>query len=78
MRGLVRMFGEMAVYQVTNWLARLTSELPAKEMRWTQEQLAAQLGTRREVVARSLKELERSGAIRIEDRLVHTVWMATS
>ena len=38
---------------------------------WTQEQLAAQLGTVREVVARSLKELERSGAIRIEDRRIH-------
>jgi CRP/FNR family transcriptional regulator, dissimilatory nitrate respiration regulator len=38
---------------------------------WTQEQLAAQLGTVREVVARSLKELERSGAIRIDDRRIH-------
>ena len=36
----------------------------------TQEQLAARLGTVREVVARSLKELERSGAIKIEDRRI--------
>jgi CRP/FNR family transcriptional regulator len=73
LRGLVRMVSEMAFYQVTNRLARLVSELPADETRppWTQEQLAAQLGTVREVVARSLKELERSGAIRIEDRRIH-------
>ena len=73
LRGLVRLVSEMAFYQVTNRLARLISELPAEEPRphWTQEQLAAQLGTVREVVARSLKELERSGAIRIEDRRIH-------
>jgi len=72
LRGLVRMVSEMAFYQVTNRLARLISELPDDEARphWTQEQLAAQLGTVREVVARSLKELERSGAIRIEDRRI--------
>lgn len=72
LRGLVRMVSEMAFYQVTNRLARLISELPAEESRLhlTQEQLAAQLGTVREVVARSLKELERSGAIRIEDRRI--------
>ncbi|MDO8752961.1 MAG: helix-turn-helix domain-containing protein [Anaerolineales bacterium] len=38
--------------------------------RGTQEQLAARLGTVREVVARSLKELERSGAIKMEDRRI--------
>jgi CRP/FNR family transcriptional regulator len=73
LRGLVRMVSEMAFYQVTNRLARLIIELPADEARphWTQEQLAAQLGTVREVVARSLKELERSGAIRLEERRIH-------
>jgi CRP/FNR family transcriptional regulator len=74
LRGLVRMVSEMAFYQVTNRLARLISELPADEESRppvTQEHLAAQLGTVREVVARSLKELERSGAIRIEDRRIH-------
>jgi CRP/FNR family transcriptional regulator len=79
LRGLVRMVSEMAFYQVTNRLARLISELPADGARpqWTQEQLAAQLGTVREVVARSLKELERSGAIRIEDRRIHIADRAT-
>lgn len=73
LRGLVRMVSEMAFYQVTNRLARLISELPDDSARpqWTQEQLAAQLGTVREVVARSLKELERSGAIRIEERRIY-------
>jgi len=73
LRGLVRLVSEMAFYQVTNRLARLISELPIEEPRphWTQEQLAAQLGTVREVVARSLKELERSGAIRIEERRIY-------
>ncbi len=72
LRSLVRMVSEMAFYQVTHRLARLISEY-GEEPRphWTQEQLAAQLGTVREVVARSLKELERSGAIRIEDRHIH-------
>jgi len=72
LRNMVRMVSEMAFYQVTHRLARLISEY-AEEPRphWTQEQLAAQLGPVREVVARSLKELERSGAIRIEDRRIH-------
>ncbi len=73
LRGMVRMVSEMAFYQVTHRLARLISELPADGQRaphWTQEQLAARLGTVREVVARSLKELERSGAIRMEERKI--------
>jgi len=72
LRNLVRKVSEMAFYQVTNRLARLITEMPAEETRphWTQEQLASRLGTVREVVARSLKELERSGAIRIEDRRI--------
>jgi CRP/FNR family transcriptional regulator, anaerobic regulatory protein len=64
LRNLVRNVSEMAFYQVTHRLARLISEQSSEE------QLAAQLGTVREVVARSLKELERSGAIRIEDRRI--------
>jgi CRP/FNR family transcriptional regulator len=76
LRGMVRMVSEMAFYQVTHRLARLIeSELPMgdKSVHWTQEQLAARLGTVREVVARSLKEMERSGAIKMEDRRIHIV-----
>jgi len=77
LRGMVHKVSEMAFYQVTHRLARMISELPQNDPQgrptphWTQEQLAARLGTVREVVARSLKELERSGAIRIEDRRIY-------
>lgn len=75
LRGMVRMVSEMAFYQVTHRLARLIeSELPQdRSAHWTQEQLAARLGTVREVVARSLKEMERSGAIKLEDRRIQIV-----
>ncbi|HEY5731913.1 MAG TPA: Crp/Fnr family transcriptional regulator [Anaerolineales bacterium] len=72
LRNLVGKVSEMAFYQVTHRLARLITEMPIEEPRphWTQEQLAARLGTVREVVSRSLKELEKSGAIRMEDRRI--------
>jgi len=76
MRHLVKMVSEMAFFQVTNRLARLISEIPSQELsgegglRWTQDQLAARLGTVREVLARSLRELERSGAIQVENRKI--------
>jgi CRP/FNR family transcriptional regulator len=72
LRNLVGKVSEMAFYQVTHRLARLIAELPEEDIRpyWTQEQLAARLGTVREVVSRSLKELEKSGAIRMEDRRI--------
>ncbi|MBK6792045.1 MAG: Crp/Fnr family transcriptional regulator [Anaerolineales bacterium] len=75
LRGMVRMVSEMAFYQVTHRLARLISEISMDKSapHWTQEQLAARLGTVREVVARSLKELERSGAIKVEDRRIQIV-----
>jgi CRP/FNR family transcriptional regulator len=43
------------------------------EQRVTQDQLAARLGTVREVVARSLKDLERSGAIRVDRRHIQVL-----
>lgn len=71
LRNLVGKVSEMAFYQVTNRLARLIMEMPEEPRPpWTQEQLAARLGTVREVVSRSLKELEKSGAIRMEDRRI--------
>ena len=77
LRMLVHAASEMAFYQVTHRLARLITQLPTEELgggdgtsRLTQEQLAARLGTVREVVARSLRELERSGAIRTENRRI--------
>jgi CRP/FNR family transcriptional regulator len=70
LRMLVAKVEELSFYQVTNRLARLIIQLPEEQLsglspyRLTQDQMAAQLGTVREVVARSLRELERSGAIR--------------
>lgn len=71
LRNFVGKVSEMAFYQVTHRLARLIKEMPEEpRLHWTQEQLAARLGTVREVVSRSLKELEKSGAIRMEDRRI--------
>lgn len=71
LRRLVQAVSEMAFYQVTHRLARLISDLGEAEMALlTQEQIAARLGTVREVVARSLRELERAGAIRTENRRI--------
>jgi CRP/FNR family transcriptional regulator len=69
LRMLLGTVEELFFYQVTNRLARLINKLPAEQLqgskdgRLTQDDLAARLGTVREVVGRSLKELERSGAI---------------
>jgi CRP-like cAMP-binding protein len=77
MRHLIGIVSEMAFYQVTHRLARLIRDIPSDELsgdtgtRWTQDRLAARLGTVREVVARSLKELELSGAIRVENRRIY-------
>ncbi len=79
LRMLVGMVEELSFYQVTNRLARLISQLPAEQLvgdapqRITQDQLAARLGTVREVVARSLRALERSGAIRVYRRQIEVV-----
>jgi CRP/FNR family transcriptional regulator len=72
LRMLVGLVEELSFYQVTNRLARLISQLPEEQLdgkrdqRLTQDEMAARLGTVREVVARSIKELERSGAIHSE------------
>ncbi len=72
LRHLVQSVSEMAFYQVTHRLARLIQETRSEAARTplTQDQMAARLGTVREVVARSLRELERSGAIRVEKRRI--------
>jgi CRP/FNR family transcriptional regulator len=69
LRMLVELVEELLFYQVTNRLARLISQMSDEQLegrgtqRLTQDEIAGRLGTVREVVARSLKELERSGAI---------------
>jgi CRP-like cAMP-binding protein len=79
LRMLVSAVEELSFYQVTNRLARLISRLPPERLmgesnqRVTQDHLAAQLGTVREVLARSLRELERSGAIEVKKRQIQVV-----
>ena len=79
LRKLVSMVEELSFYQVTNRLARLISQLNEDQLagqasqRLTQDQMAARLGTVREVVARSLRTLERSGAIRVRNRQIEVV-----
>jgi CRP/FNR family transcriptional regulator len=79
LRMLVGIVEELSFYQVTNRLARLISRLPNEQIETdliyhvTQDQLAARLGTVREVVARSLRDLERSGAIRVRRREITVV-----
>ncbi len=75
LRSMVQTIEELTFYQVSNRLARLIEQLTngtnkEGELRLTQDELAARLGTVREVVARSLRELERSGAIQIERRQI--------
>ncbi len=75
LRMLVDVVEELSFYQVTNRLARLIISMPPeqKDQHITQNQLAARLGTVREVVARSLRDLERSGAIQVQHRQIHVL-----
>jgi len=71
LRKLVDMVAELSFYTVTARLAHLLREIPQDQLsesgsqRLTQDDLAARIGTVREVVARSLKELEKCGAIEV-------------
>ena len=79
LRMMVGIIEEVSFYQVTQRLARLLSQMSAEELsgsdvtRLTQDQLAARLGSVREVVARALRELERSGAIRVDRRQIQII-----
>ncbi len=77
LRMMVGILEEMSFYQVTHRLARLISQMTAEQLsgtmteRVTRDQMAARLGTVREVLARSLRELERSGAIRLSQHRIY-------
>jgi CRP-like cAMP-binding protein len=79
LRMMVGIIEEVSFYQVAQRLARLLSQMTPDELagpdstRLTQDQLAARLGTVREVVARALRELERSGAIRVDRRQIQVL-----
>ena len=79
LRMMVGIIEEVSFYQVTHRLARLLIQMTPEQLagtdsaRLTQDQLAARLGTVREVVARALRDLERSGAIRVERRQIQVL-----
>jgi len=79
LRMLVGMVEELSFYQVTTRLARLINSLPEEQLkgnasqRLTQDDLAARVGTVREVVARSLRKLERSGALEVSRQKIHVI-----
>ncbi len=72
LRMLVGKVAELSFYTVTARLARLLRQLSPKQLsgdsseRLTQDDLASRIGTVREVVSRSLKELEKNGAIEVQ------------
>ncbi len=72
LRMLVGKVAELSFYTVTARLAKLLRQLPPEQIsgqgpeRLTQDDLASRIGTVREVVARSLKELEKNGAIDVQ------------
>ena len=72
LRLLVGKVAELSFYTVTARLAKLLRQLNEDELagnmdeRLTQDDLASRIGTVREVVARSLKELEKTGAIDVQ------------
>jgi CRP/FNR family transcriptional regulator len=76
LRMLVEKLDELSFYQVTTRLARLIINLTEDELqgdsqvRLTRDDMAARLGTVREVVTRSLNELQRSKAIRVSRRKI--------
>ena len=69
LRNMLEMIEQLAFMQVPNRLARLLLRLP-EDHSYTQEQLAAHLGTVREVVSRALTELEDAGAIHCRRRQI--------
>ena len=77
LRGLVELVEELSFFQIPNRLARLINQLPQEQLsgpkaqRLTQDELAARLGTVREVVGRGLRELDLSGAIRVSRGRIH-------
>jgi CRP-like cAMP-binding protein len=58
--------------RVAHFLARQTEpERPLSRRRWTQEEIAAEVGTVREMVGRALRQLSDEGLIRLERHRIH-------
>lgn len=74
LRKMIGLIEALSFLQVTHRMARLLCQMTPEQLggeagtRLTRDQLAARLGTVREVAARALRELERSGAIKVNRR----------
>jgi CRP/FNR family transcriptional regulator len=72
LRKMIGIIEELSFLQVTHRMARLLCQVPPEQLygetgtRLRRDQLAARLGTVREVAARALRVLERSGAIKVD------------
>jgi CRP-like cAMP-binding protein len=74
LRKMIGLIEELSFLQVTHRMARLLCQMTPEQLsgesgtRLRRDQLAARLGTVREVAARALRELEHSGAIKVDRR----------
>lgn len=74
LRHLVGLVEDLSLRQVSSRLAKLLLEISAGQSPpSTQQEMAARLGTVREIVGRSLKQLEARGLIRIEHGKISVV-----
>lgn len=75
LRRMVFLVQELSLKNVRTRLANLLLELagPADhvELPWTHQELAARIGTVREIVSRTLARMAQEGVVRIEGRRIH-------
>ena len=74
---MVGLVHELSLVGVRGRLADLLVELAGDrtvvELPWTNQEIAARIGTVREIVSRTFSRMAQEGAIRIEGRSVHLV-----
>jgi len=79
LRHLTGVVEDLSFRSVVNRMARLLLDLAVAEggsspiPRLTQEEMAARVGSVRDVIGRALKNLEKAGAIRIEGKRIYVV-----
>ncbi len=77
LRRMVALVHELSLVDVRGRLADLILELAgdgeAVELPWTNQEIAARIGTVREIVSRTFSRMAREGVIRLEGRTVHLV-----
>jgi CRP/FNR family transcriptional regulator len=77
LRRMVALVRELSLVDVRGRLADLLLELAGDrtviELPWTNQEIAARIGTVREIVSRTFSRMAQEGVIRIEGRCVHLV-----